>query len=208
MLQNICLYKTLSLTCLACRSNRTYCWHWSKRLFFRVQKWRTRFSLCSSSLRMAKHKKTHKTTSMHNYKHSGTIAYRPTVYFAGIMPLSSPDLWLGTQWLDCGWRPQACSHCFDGCIWERPLRYDELKYTPRTREIKHSVESVHISLNCTVTSSFTMLIASEVLVLRKYFSQGFFITNENIFYMLWPILTDTYVVTYGEILLQMQFLKI
>lgn len=53
-----------------------------------------------------------------------------------------------------------------------------------------------------------MLIASEVLVLRKYFSQGFFITNENIFYMLWPILTDTYVVTYGEILLQMQFLKI
>lgn len=205
MLQNICQYKTLSFTCLACRSNRTYCWHWSKRLFFRVQKWRTRFSLCSSSLRMAKHKKTHKTTSMRNYIHSGTTAYRPTVYFAGIMPLSSPDLWLGTQWLDCGWRPQACSRCFDGCIWEKLLRYDVLKYTPRTREIKHSVESVPISLNCTVTSSFTMLIASEVLNILVKVS---LLQMKVVLYMLWPILPDTYVVTYGDILLQMQFLKI
>jgi len=202
MLQNLCLCKTLSLTCLACRSNRTYCWHWSKRLFFIVQKWRTRFSLCSSSLRMAKQRQ-HQCS----YKHSDTIAYTPTVYFAGIMPLSSPDLWLGTLWLDCGWRPQACSHCFDGCIWERPLRYDVLTYTPRTREIKQPVELVHI--NCTETSSFTMLIASEVLwVLRKYFSQGFFITNETIFFTCCDLFLLTHVVTYGEILQQTQFLKI
>jgi hypothetical protein len=40
-------------TCLALRSNTTYCWHWSKRRFFKVQKCRTRFSLCKSSLKMA-----------------------------------------------------------------------------------------------------------------------------------------------------------
>lgn len=40
-------------TCLALRSNTTYCWHWSSLRFFSVQKWRTRFSLCKSSFRMA-----------------------------------------------------------------------------------------------------------------------------------------------------------
>lgn len=40
-------------TCLALRSNTTYCWHWSNRRFFKVQKCSTRFSLCRSSLRMA-----------------------------------------------------------------------------------------------------------------------------------------------------------
>lgn len=40
-------------TCLALRSNTTYCWHWSSLLFLIVQKCRTRFSLCSNSFRMS-----------------------------------------------------------------------------------------------------------------------------------------------------------
>lgn len=40
-------------TCLALRSNITYCWHWSSRRFFMVQKCRTLFSLWRSSFRMA-----------------------------------------------------------------------------------------------------------------------------------------------------------
>lgn len=58
-------------TCLALRSNTTYCWHWSSLLFLIVQKCRTRFSLCSNSFRMSEQKHTHtqsfSTTQKQNF---------------------------------------------------------------------------------------------------------------------------------------------
>lgn len=44
-------------TCLALRSNTTYCWHWSSLLFLIVQKWRTLFSLWSSSFKISEENK-------------------------------------------------------------------------------------------------------------------------------------------------------
>lgn len=46
-------------TCCPWFWNIRYCWHWSSRRFFRVQKCRTRFSLCSSSLRIPAGTHTH-----------------------------------------------------------------------------------------------------------------------------------------------------
>lgn len=47
-------FRSLNIhTCLALRSNTTYCWHWSSLLFLIVQKWRTRFSLWSSSFKIS-----------------------------------------------------------------------------------------------------------------------------------------------------------
>lgn len=48
-----CAYYTGARTCLALRSNTTYCWHWSSLRFRIVQKWSTLFSLCSNSFKIS-----------------------------------------------------------------------------------------------------------------------------------------------------------
>lgn len=94
-------------TCLALRSNTTYCWHWSSLRFFIVQKWRTRFSLCSSSLRMSTHKTGRKKFNPKG-KIKPTTNNKPVCYRTFLQPQCKVLTWCSKNHAGSGFPSTTC----------------------------------------------------------------------------------------------------